>query len=75
MVLGDILLNHMFNIQKNCLIFIVIYHFYLEVIKLKNIMSLFITSMTKKTMFSDNGFETSTKSRINTKESAQSNSV
>ena len=31
--------------------------------------------MTKKTMFSDNGFKTRTKSRINTKESAQSNSV
>ena len=31
--------------------------------------------MTKKAMFSDNGFKTSTKSRINTKESAQSNSV
>ena len=35
---------------KNCLIFIVIYHFYLKERKLKNVISLFVTFMTRKTM-------------------------
>ena len=36
--------------KKKKLIFIVIYHFYPKEIKLKNIISLLVTCMTKKTM-------------------------
>ena len=35
--------------KKKILIFIVIYHFYLEGIKLKSVISLFVTFMTRKT--------------------------
>ena len=48
---------------KKNLIFIRIFHFYLKERKLKNFISLFVTSMTKKTM-SHKSFKTSIKSRI-----------
>ena len=35
---------------KICLVFIVIYHLYLKEIKLKNVRSLFVKFMTRKTM-------------------------
>ena len=38
------------KIQKNCLIFIMIYHFYQNERILKNVMSLLVTCMTQKTM-------------------------
>ena len=40
------------NIQKIYLIFIVIYHFYLKKVNSKNVISLLVTYITKKTMFS-----------------------
>ena len=49
-VIRDIFLKQMLNIKKNYLIFIVIYQFYLKEIKLKNVISLFVTYMTRKTM-------------------------
>ena len=48
-VIRDIFLKWMLNIQKICLAFVVIYHFYLEGTKLKNVISLFVTFMTRKT--------------------------
>ena len=48
-VIRDIFLKWMLNIQKICLAFVVIYHFYLEGIKLKIVISLFVTFMTRKT--------------------------
>ena len=36
--------------QKNCLIFLVIYHFYLKGIKFKNVISLFVMLMIRKTI-------------------------
>ena len=35
---------------KMCLVFIAMYHFYLKKIKLKNVISFFVTCITKKTM-------------------------
>ena len=49
-VIRDIFLKQMLNIQNNYLIFIVIYHFYPKEIKLKNVINLLVTYMTKKTM-------------------------
>ena len=49
-VIRDIFLKEMLNIQKIDFIFIIIYHFYMKKRKLKNIISLFVTFMTKKTM-------------------------
>ena len=49
-VIRDVFLKQMLNTQKLYLIFIVIYHFYPNKIKLKNVISLFVTYMTKKTM-------------------------
>ena len=48
-VIRDIFLKWMLNIQKICLAFVVIYHFYLEGIKLRCVISLFVTFMTRKT--------------------------
>ena len=38
------------NVQKICLFFIVIYRFYLKERKSKNLISFFVTYLTKKTM-------------------------
>ena len=35
---------------KMCLVFIAMYHFYLKKLKLKNVISFFVTCITKKTM-------------------------
>ena len=43
-------LKQKLNIQKGCLIFIVIYHFYLKEIKLKKVISLFVTFLIRQTM-------------------------
>ena len=59
--------------SSRCLIFIVIYHFYLKEIKLKNVISLFVTFMTRKTSYQ--GFKTGTKSWNNTTKSAQIDSI
>ena len=44
----DIFLNYMLSIQKVCLVFIAIYHFYLKERKSKYVISLFVTFMTRK---------------------------
>ena len=49
-VIRDIFLKQMLNIQKFFLIFIVIFHFYLNEAKLKNAISLFAAHMRKKKM-------------------------
>ena len=49
-VIRDIFLKKMLNIQKFFLIFIVIFHFYLNEAKLKNAISLFAAHMRKKKM-------------------------
>ena len=56
-VIRDIFLKLMLSIQKICLVFIAIYHFYLKERKSKNVISLFATFMTKSC----------TKSWLNTK--------
>ena len=61
--------------KKNYLSFIKIYHFYLEVRKQENVISSSVTFLTKKLWCTYKGFKTSTKSRINTKKSGQSNSI
>ena len=38
---------------KTCLVFIVIYHFYLKGKKFKNVISFFVTFMARKTMFTE----------------------
>ena len=43
-------LRQMLNIQKICFVFIVIYFFYLKGTKCKNVISLFVRFMTRKTM-------------------------
>ena len=47
----DIFLKQMLSIQKICLVFIAIYHFYLKERKSGNVINLFMTFMTRKTMF------------------------
>ena len=49
-VIRVIFLKWMSSIQKICLVFIVIYHFYLKERKSKNVISLFVTFMRRKTM-------------------------
>ena len=66
-------LNQMFSIQKIYLIFIEIYHFYPKERKSENVMSLFVRQ--GKLCCSHKGFKTSTKSWVNTKKSAQGNSI
>ena len=48
-VLKDIFLKQMLSIKKNYLIFIAIYYFHLKERKLENVISLFVTFMTRKT--------------------------
>ena len=59
----------MLSIQKNYLIFLEIYHFYLKERKLKNARSLSVLYKTKKLCCSHKCIKTSTKSWINTKKS------
>ena len=49
-VIKDIFLKKMLNIEKNCLIFIVIFLFYLKERKSENVISLIVTYMAKRTM-------------------------
>ena len=46
----DIFLKQMLSIQKICLVFIAIYHFYLKERKSENVISLFLTFISKKAM-------------------------
>ena len=58
---------------KNCLIFIVIYHFYLKERKLKSVTSLFVPYCLQCCAYKS--FKTGIKSWINTKKSTQRNSI
>ena len=66
-LIRNIFLNQMLNIQKFCLIFIRIFHFYLKEGKSKNVRSLFVTFKTRKLCCSHKSFKTGIKSQINTK--------
>ena len=46
----DIFLKQMLSIQKICLVFIAIYHFYQKERKSENVISLFLTFISKKAM-------------------------
>ena len=61
----------MLNIQENCLIFIVIYHFYLKERQSKSVTSLVLPYWIKKLCCIYKSFKTGIKSWINSKKIAQ----